>query len=195
MTISSPTFTRLQSGVTSADDLRVKEPINAMMKWLSGELLTQLNTHFGAVSTSISAALVALPAFRVHKNAVDQISISATFTPITFGTEALDRGGYFASNTWTPPARVVRMTAQVLFTGASGVDNEQLIVSILKDGAELATHFNTRAGTAGTAVMVSTVDQANGSNAYTVSASKSGAGTGTASGAAHHTFFCGEAVS
>jgi hypothetical protein len=63
MTISSPTFTRLQSGVTSADDLRVKEPINAMMKWLSGELLTQLNAHF----TSISATISAINSLGIHK--------------------------------------------------------------------------------------------------------------------------------
>jgi hypothetical protein len=60
MTISSPTFQRLQSGIKAADDLRVKEPINAMMAWLSGDLVTQLNTHFGAVSNSISARIATL---------------------------------------------------------------------------------------------------------------------------------------
>jgi hypothetical protein len=57
MTISSPNFTRLQDGIQRVDDLRVRGPINAALAWLSGDLVTQLNTHFGAVSTSISAAL------------------------------------------------------------------------------------------------------------------------------------------
>jgi hypothetical protein len=57
MTISSPTFTRLQDGIKSVDDLRVRGPVNAAIAWLGGDLVTQLNTHFGEVSTSISAAL------------------------------------------------------------------------------------------------------------------------------------------
>jgi hypothetical protein len=44
----------LQSGIKSADDLRVKEPINAMMAWLSGGLVTQLNDHFQSISATIS---------------------------------------------------------------------------------------------------------------------------------------------
>lgn len=60
MTISSPTFQRLQDGIKSVDDLRVRGPINAALKWLSGDLVTQLNTHFGAVSQSISAQISTL---------------------------------------------------------------------------------------------------------------------------------------
>jgi hypothetical protein len=59
MTISSPTFQRLQSGIKSADDLRVKEPINAMMAWLSGGLITQLNSQFDAISQSVSVQIAA----------------------------------------------------------------------------------------------------------------------------------------
>src|SRR5688572_8799746 len=98
MTISSPTFQRLQSGIKSADDLRVKEPINAMMAWLSGGLVTQLNTHFGAVSTSISAHISVYasnrPTFSAHKNGTGQTSITSnTDTKVTFGTEDWDVGG------------------------------------------------------------------------------------------------------
>src|SRR5688572_21418692 len=106
MTISSPTFQRLQSGIKAADDLRVKEPINAMMAWLSGGLVTQLNTHFGAVSTSISNAFSiyasTLPTFSAHKNGTDQISVSsAVATKVTFGTERWDVGGQWDATTST----------------------------------------------------------------------------------------------
>jgi hypothetical protein len=58
MTISAPNFTRLQDGIKSVDDLRVRGPLNVALAYLSGSLVTQLNTHFDAVSNSISAALV-----------------------------------------------------------------------------------------------------------------------------------------
>jgi hypothetical protein len=83
MTISAPTFQRLQSGIKAADDLRVKEPINAMMAWLSGGLVTQLNSHFGAVSNSISAALATFLATANTWTAAQTIQLTAAGTAFT----------------------------------------------------------------------------------------------------------------
>jgi hypothetical protein len=60
MTISSPNFTRLQDGIKNVDDLRVRGPLNVALAWLSGSLVTQLNSHFGQVSNSISAQIASL---------------------------------------------------------------------------------------------------------------------------------------
>jgi hypothetical protein len=198
MTISSPTFQRLQSGIKAADDLRVKEPINAMMAWLSGNLVTQLNTHFGAVSTSISNAISIYastkPAFLAHKNGTNQDSISATQTPITFSTEDIDIGGHFASDAWTPPAGRVRLTANIEWSPLNAVDNELLSIHIRKNGSAIRTHATGRAGTNFTTQTISTLDNANGTDAYSVSAQKGGAGDGRILGATTATWFCGEAV-
>jgi hypothetical protein len=57
MTISSPNFTRLQDGVKSVDDLRVRGPLNVALAYLSGSLVTQLNSHFDAISQSVSTQI------------------------------------------------------------------------------------------------------------------------------------------
>jgi hypothetical protein len=83
MTISSPTFTRLQDGIKSVDDLRVRGPVNAAIAWLGGDLVTQLNTHFGAVSTSISAALATFLATANTWTAAQTTQLTAAGTALT----------------------------------------------------------------------------------------------------------------
>lgn len=65
MTISAPNFTRLQTGVPNADDLRVRGPVNVALAYLGGSLITQLNNQFNAISQSnsvqIAAQLAAFP--------------------------------------------------------------------------------------------------------------------------------------
>jgi hypothetical protein len=138
MTISSPTFQRLQSGIKSADDLRVKEPINAMMTWLSGDLVTQLNTHFGAVSNSISSAFTAFLNTANTFNAAQTISISATGTFLTLRssdggagegpTLLLDR------NSATPAA--VDVIGSIRFNGrdsGGGTETYAAIAGLIQD--------------------------------------------------------------
>lgn len=83
MTISAPTFQRLQTGVTSADDLRVRGPVNVALAYLSGSLVTQLNSHFGEVSNSISAALVTFLTRTNTWSSPQTISLSSGTTPLT----------------------------------------------------------------------------------------------------------------
>jgi hypothetical protein len=60
MTITTKIFGNLQTGVPRADDLRVRTPINAALQWLGEGLVNELNTHFGAVSQSISVRIASL---------------------------------------------------------------------------------------------------------------------------------------
>jgi hypothetical protein len=85
MTISAPNFTRLQDGIKSVDDLRVRGPLNVALAYLGGNLVTQLNSHFGAVSTSISAALVTFLATANTWSAAQVVSIAGN-TPLTLRT-------------------------------------------------------------------------------------------------------------
>jgi hypothetical protein len=83
MTISAPNFTRLQDGIKSVDDLRVRGPLNVALAYLGGNLVTQLNTHFGAVSNSISAALVTFLATANTWTAAQTIALPSSGTPLT----------------------------------------------------------------------------------------------------------------
>lgn len=196
MTISAPTFQRLQTGVTSADDLRVRNPVNAALAWLSGGLVTQLNTHFGAVSQSVSVQIAAFvaarPKFMAHKNGVSQVSISATATPVTFDTEHFDVGGHYDTTTsgYTPPSGHVHLVASALFTGTSAVDGETLELRITKNGAAYARATVLRPGAGAHAVgTVSAIAAANGTDTFAVVATKSGAGTGAIQGNSFDTWF------
>jgi hypothetical protein len=232
MTISSPSFQRLQDGIKSVDDLRVRGPVNAALGWLSGDLVTQLNDRFAsmsaslsdfgsritAISASVSVINVALgqisqsvsvqvanqisvyastrPTFLTHKNGSDQISISATPTPITFSTEDFDVGGYFSSSTYAPPAGKYRLTAAIRWLGTNGVANEVLRVELTKNGATHRASLVNRVGIGHTPTMIVTaVVDANGTDAFGVTAQKAGAGTGAIEGDGDQTFFCGEAIS
>jgi len=86
MTISAPTFQRLQDGIQRVDDLRVRGPINAALAWLSGDLVTQLNTHFDAVSNSISSALATLLATANTWTAAQTVALTTTGAALTLRT-------------------------------------------------------------------------------------------------------------
>jgi hypothetical protein len=82
MTISSPTFQRLQSGIKSADDLLVRGPVNAMMAWLSGDMLTQINAQFDAISQSVSVQVQAAIVAFSNSNSVQIAAQVAAISPI-----------------------------------------------------------------------------------------------------------------
>lgn len=133
MTISSPAFTRLQSGVTAADDLRVRGPVNAALAWLSGGLVNQLNTQFSAVSNSISSALAA---FRGTANTWSAAQTTTLATAGTAGTwESTDPGGGTGPildlyrNSATPAAN--DLLGALLFTGKDSAGNKTTYSSII----------------------------------------------------------------
>jgi hypothetical protein len=194
MTITTKTFQNLQPGVPKADDLRVRRPINEALNWLGEGLVDELNTHFAAISQSISAHIAGLAAFRAHKNAANQESISAGGNPITFGTEDFDIGGFFATNTWTPPAGKHRISTNIHFTALNAVDNELLTVTLVKNAAADTVVILPRAGTSVTSIVLTALVTASGTDTFTVNAAKAGAGVGRISGDATVTYFCGEQV-
>jgi hypothetical protein len=216
MTISTKTFQNLQPGVSAADDLRVRTPINQALQWLGEGLPNELNAEFASISASLSninsalaqisqsvsvqiAAAISVyassrPTFRAHKNGTNQASISATNTPITFGTEDWDVGSYFASNVWTPPNGRYRLTVSLTWTTANAVDNERLQTALQLGGLNTLVAHHSRAGTIQQTFVDSFLVSVDGSTTVGVAALKSGAGDGELSGNLSLTWFCGEAI-
>ncbi len=206
------TFQQLQSNQKWDKDTETK--INQLFRYASGlaasvsaystaaiaaavaqhNSISSAHTNAFALHTS-SAYHDAKPTFLAHKNSVDQTSISAASTPLTFSTERWDTGGFFASNGWTPPAGKHHIKASVRFDLTNAVDNEALSLDILEDGSTLFRTTVSRAGT-GTppSVAVDGIVNATGANTYTVAAFKGGAGVGTIQGSAALTYFCGAAI-
>lgn len=137
------------------------------------------------------------PTFSANKNAVDQTGItSGAFVKITFTTEAFDIGGYYdtTNSRWTPPAGKYRISAVVRFTGANGVDNEDLFCSIFRNGVEFLSDVDHRAGITAQSTRISATVTANGTDFYEIFVFKSGAGAGTVDGRTTATWFCAEMI-
>lgn len=165
---------------------------------------TTLNAASASVShvtaTTISASVINVAGvqefprivFRATKSG-SQLSISSAVT-VVFGSEDIDVGGFFASNAWTPPAGTYRITANITWTTTNAVDGERLTVAIQKDGVDNATTDMPRNGTAvACSQNLSAIVSANGSNVFTVAATKGGAGTG-GMGSGSQNMFCGERI-
>jgi hypothetical protein len=199
MTITTKTFQNLQPGVPRADDLKVRRPVNEALNWLGNGLVDELNTHFAAISQSVSVQISThlsnRPTFSVHKNNVDQTSISATATPITWSTELWDVGGYFASNAWTPPAGKYRLNVVLAFSNLNAVDAEALDIQLFRDGSVFKDASINRSGTAAETVSLSVLVNASGAHVFDIRARKLGAGIGTVVGSTAQSWFEGEAIS
>lgn len=129
--------------------------------------------------------------FSVHKNGTDQTSVS-NGTLITFSSNEFDINDYFSSNTWTPPAGTVQMSAGL----AAATGDQQLVgLALYKNGAAFKAGTvaqTSNAGVASATVTGAWVDQCNGSDAYTIR--YVGTGSVTVSGLAASTFFMGTMV-
>jgi hypothetical protein len=200
MTISAPNFTRLQDGIKSVDDLRVRGPLNVALAYLSGSLVTQLNTHFGAVSTSISAHISVYasnrPTFSAHKNGTGQTSITSnTDTKVTFGTEDWDVGGHFSDSTYTPPAGRYRLSSVLTFTSGTA-DGGTYQCKLYKNGSQHRIGPVVAAGAA-TAVSagIGALVESDGNDTFEIYARGSTASLLTISGSDALTWFSGEAIS
>jgi hypothetical protein len=103
-------------------------------------------------------------AFRARASA-DQGSINGSAT-VTFGTENLDIGSYFASNTWTPPAGQVSMHATVRVKSGH-TTGDLAYLTIAKNGSDVVYGQLLEIDN-GESISVTYVDTANGADAYTV---------------------------
>jgi hypothetical protein len=82
MTISTKTFQNLQPGVSAADDLRVRTPINQALQWLGEGLPNEINAEFAQISQSTSVQIAAA----LSGTAGEQVYAEGTFTPgVEFG--------------------------------------------------------------------------------------------------------------
>lgn len=146
----------------------------------------------GDTLTGVAAAAC----FRAHKNGTDQSSISsATWTKLTFGSEAFDVGGHFDTTNarWTPPAGPVRLSAQAhLLSGT--VDDAYAYIAIYKNGSALVQKVRVVKGTKDQAFDITVNDVASGSDYYEAYVNFGGTGNKAVSGNSMWTFFCGEQV-
>lgn len=133
--------------------------------------------------------------FKAHKNGSDQTGVADNVsTAVTFGTEAYDIGGFFASNGWTPPAGKVSLAAHYHFTGTISA-GAVVIILLMKDGSPVA-QWNFGATASQGAAGFYYEDVCTGSNVYTVNAQIDlTSGTATILGAASLTYFCGHWIS
>jgi hypothetical protein len=132
MTITAKIFGNLQSGVSKVDDLRVRTPINAALQWLGEGLVDELNTHFGAVSTSISAALVTFLNTANTFNAAQTVSGGGTTTLFTIvGANDGAAGGPFTILRRRSGSPAVNDSLALLFwQGSNSVGNDANFTSI-----------------------------------------------------------------
>lgn len=105
------------------------------------------------------------PAFSAVKSATQTLAYN-TNTLITFPATVYNRGSYFASNTWTPPAGLVSMSAACYSIPAGGT-TQGAIIGIFKNAAAYKQNVGT--GILGVnAGNITVTDVANGTDAYTV---------------------------
>jgi hypothetical protein len=146
-----------------------------------------------------STHLLAMPAFRAHKNATAQTGIADnTATKVTFGTEVFDVGSFYdtTNSRWTPPAGRYVLTATIRNNGTSIADGDPVAVMIYKNGS-LDFDFRSKMnGTQPQGHSVMTVVEANGTDyfeVYYLVDTTSGSAT-QIDGTAAQTVFAGYAI-
>jgi hypothetical protein len=108
MTISTKTFQNLQPGVSAADDLRVRTPINQALQWLGEGLPNELNAEFASISASLSNINSALA--QISQSVSVQIAAALSGTA---GEQTYDEGSF------TPVLRFGGATTGITYTTQS----------------------------------------------------------------------------
>lgn len=151
-------------------------------------LVCTINPTTHAVTFPITKAC-----FSAHKNGAAQGSItSATEILVTWPTEEFDVGSYFASNAWTPPAGKALLMCSLQYSNTNGVDNESLFLSLYKNGVNFKqVNVIREPATGAPFVFGSWIVDTNGTDAWTITAFKGGAGAGSLDGTVVNTYFMG----
>lgn len=142
-----------------------------------------------AIGTNVQAAA---KGFSAHKNAVDQGSVTSdTYTKVTFGTEAYDTGVDFDTtlSRWTPPAGLISIDCQVLFTGTIAADVTGFI-AVYKNGAAYKIGRATHSVANSTPLAIACKDNANGTDYYEIFAKTVGSSL-VVNGGITNTWFMG----
>jgi hypothetical protein len=165
---------------------------------ISLSTVNAITSNFVSVSASVInvGGVQEFPRFSfMAVNDGSQVSITTTARQITFTTETFDVGGFFASSAWTPAAGKYRLHTHV--TMDSLAESDIASCAILQDGVSMAvSNAKSPASSSQMTMSIDMLIDANGSNAYTVSAWKSAAGLGVIVGGTtpRRTWFCGERI-
>jgi hypothetical protein len=127
MTISTKTFQNLQPGVSAADDLRVRTPINQALQWLGEGLANEINAEFASISASLSNINSALAqisqsvsvqiAAALSGTAGEQTYVEGTFTPIlSFGGGTTGISYSTQTGVYTRIGRVIQIDVNIALT-------------------------------------------------------------------------------
>ncbi len=143
--------------------------------WASGAVLILVysSTATAFIAANITTIVSTAASFRASKSANQTVSSTAE-TTVSFNTEQFDIGSYFASNTWTPPAGKVVMGGKVVFNALTSGANP--VVRLKKNGSTILDEFAIETKSSSNEVYAYTfsgIDDANGTDAYTVTVSSS----------------------
>lgn len=134
--------------------------------------------------------------FFAHKNGFDQ-SLNSGANQLTFGIEDWDIGSAYASHAWTPPAGTVKIIVKV--SVRTGTDATPVSVALYKDGVEhrkitLISPYFTPSFSTEAAGAIETIEQVDGTNAFTVYATRGTSAAVVIEGKENMTYFCGTMV-
>ncbi len=166
--------------------------------WASGAIVdlvySSTATAFIAANIASSARGSSIASFHASKSANQTISSTAE-TTVTFDTEEFDVGSYFASNTWTPPAGKVTFGGKLVLNNLSATAKP--VIHIKKNGSTILDEFAIDSRNSGNEVYAyafSGIDDANGTDAYTITVSSSDSSYTVVGAQTYVTSFWGYAI-
>jgi hypothetical protein len=147
MTISTKTFQNLQPGVSAADDLRVRTPINQALQWLGEGLPNEINAEFAQISQSVSVQIAAA----LDGTAGEQTYVEGTFTPaLAFGGASTGITYSTQTGTYTRIGRTVYVEISITLSSKGSATGNATITGLpLTAAATLPLGIETSAMTAG----------------------------------------------
>ncbi len=125
----------------------------------------EIGVDVQAWSALLDAFVAGFPSFSVTKSGNQNVA-DVTFTTITWETETSDIGGYFASDTYTPPAGTYILCAFSLVGGTFSAGST-VAIQIRKNGASLG-QWTSLSSTGAAFPFIVVIATANGTDAFTV---------------------------
>jgi hypothetical protein len=135
------------------------------------------------------------PAFRAHRNGVNQAITGGVLGKALLTSEMFDIGGYYnaALAQWTPPAGTVHLYGTVSFLATGIAVGDIISAAIAKNGLSLAAFTTATANINAATSNIAVTDRANGTDYYELFVGAGTGGTKTVNGA-DSTYFCGHLV-
>jgi hypothetical protein len=129
--------------------------------------------------SSVNNGVVAIPSppssiasFVADKNNVDQSISSSSYESVTWPHIISNVGGYFASDTWTPPAGKIILTAVMQTAANYSTGDSTQAAFFTKNGiffwTQQATFYYSSGGFRYRSEQLSMIDQCNGTDFYSI---------------------------